>query len=249
MTSLAGIDEAALLAALNDRRVLCAFQPIVAADTHAVHHHECLLRIRADDGNLLPPAPFIAAAEAADCVHLLDHRMLENAARAMVGQGDLHLALNLSVRTVVNPRAACGYLDALKALGRAASRLTLELTETVAVEDPVLAADFSRRARALGCRFAIDDFGAGYTSFRNLLAIEADSVKIDGSFVDGVTEDARARTFIRMMVDLTQTFGVDTVAERVETAEEADVLRELGVDYLQGYHFGKPSLRLTKQAA
>ena len=248
MAGPASIDEGALLAALNDRRVLCAFQPVVDARTHAVHHHECLLRVRGPGGDLQTSAPFIAAAEGLGLVHLLDRRMLENASRALIG-GQGHLALNISAQTVADRRAADGYIGALRALGRAASRLTLELTETVAVEDPVLAADFSRRARALGCRFAVDDFGAGYTTFRNLLAIEADSIKIDGSFIDGIVTDARARTFIRMMVDLAQTFGVETVAERVETAEEADVLRELGVDLLQGYHFGRPALSPGAAAA
>ena len=250
MSDTQQIDEHALLEALNARQVVCAFQPVVDARNFDVHHYECLLRVMETEYDQpLPPGPFIAAAEELGLIHLLDRRMLENAARALIGRGDLRLALNVSAQTVANRRAADDYLDALRALGPAASRLTLELTETVAVDDPTLAARFSTRARAMGCKFAVDDFGSGYTTFRNLLAIEADSIKIDGSFIEDLLTEERARTFIRMIVDLAQTFGVDTVAERVETAEEAAMLSQLGVDFLQGYHFGVPSLKRPAKAA
>ena len=236
------LDRERLLCALNDRRLRLAFQPIVEARSHALHHHECLMRMEAEDGTLLPAPQVIGSAEALGLVPLLDRRALEVAARTMISHPGLRLALNVSAQTVADKAAARDYLDALRMLGPAAHRLTIELTETIAVEDPTMAARFSTHARAMGCGFAVDDFGAGFTSFRNLMAIEADSIKIDGDFVDGLLSSPRAQAFVRMMVDLAQTFGVKTVAERVETREVADCLTDLGIDYLQGYYFGKPAL-------
>ena len=93
----------------------------------------------------------------------------------------------------------------------------------------------------LGVEFSIDDFGSGYTTFQNLMSIEADSIKIDGSFIQGMAQTPHKQTFVRMMVDLAQTFSVKTVAEMVDNHENADLLTRLGVDYLQGYLFGIPS--------
>jgi EAL domain-containing protein (putative c-di-GMP-specific phosphodiesterase class I) len=115
------------------------------------------------------------------------------------------------------------------------------MTETLAVDDPAQASRFSAAVRALGCRFAVDDFGSGYTTFRNLMAIEADMIKIDGTLIEGIASDQNKQTFIRMMVDLAQTFGVKTVAEMVDDRADAEILRRLGVDYLQGFMFGVPS--------
>ena len=183
----------------------------------------------------------VMQAERDGLVDRLDRRALALAVPYLTRHKDIHLALNVSAGTVTDPDMAERYLNELRALGDMAQRITIELTETLAVDDPGQAAQFAAAVRALGCKFSIDDFGAGYTTFRNLMAIDADSVKIDGSLVSGIATDANKQTFMRMMVDLAQTVGVTTVAEMVETKADADLLRRLGVDYLQGYHFGHPS--------
>lgn len=230
-----------IIKALNDRRVSLAYQPIVHAEGRATHHHECLLRLRRDDGEVVSAADFIMAAERLECVHLLDRRALEIASRTLVDHSDIRLALNVSAATVKNPETADAYLQALRGLGRATERVIVELTETVALDDPAMASKFSMEVRALGCEFAIDDFGAGYTTFKNLMAIEADEIKIDGSFIRDLSLTPHKQVFVRMMVDLAQTFSVKTVAEMVGSREDADLLTRLGVDYLQGYMFGIPS--------
>ena len=230
-----------ILAALNDRRISLAFQPIVDAQTRDLHHYECLLRLRTDDGEVVSAGAFIMAAERLGLVHMLDRRALELAGEALRQYPDIHIALNISAATVKDIATAEAYITALKALGPDVKRVTLELTETVTLEDPAMASRFSVQARALGCEFAIDDFGSGYTTFRNLMAIEADTIKIDGTFIEGIAKIAHKETFVRMMVDLAQTFGVKTVAEMVDSRADADLLKRLGVDYLQGYMFGIPS--------
>jgi len=230
-----------ILNALNDRRISLAFQPIVEAQTRDLHHYECLLRLRTDEGEVISAGGFIMASERLGLVHLLDRRALELAGDALRQFPDIHIALNVSAGTVKDIETADAYIAALKALGPDVQRVTLELTETVALEDPAMASRFSVETRSLGCEFAIDDFGSGYTTFRNLMAIEADTIKIDGTFIQGLSLDPSKQTFVRMMVDLAQTFSVKTVAEMVDNRADADLLKRLGVDYLQGYMFGIPS--------
>jgi len=221
--------------------VSLAYQPIVETKTGELHHYECLLRLRTQEGEVISAGRFIMEAEKLGLIDLLDRRALELAGETLRQMPDVHLALNVSAGTVQDRGTADAYIAALRALGPAVNRVTLELTETVALEDPAMASRFSVETRSLGCQFAIDDFGAGYTSFRNLMAIEADTIKIDGSFIKNLARNPNNQTFVRMMVDLAQTFSVKTVAEMVENPADAALLKRLGVDYLQGYMFGIPS--------
>ncbi len=227
--------------ALNDRRITLAYQPIVHADTRNTHHFECLLRLRRQNGELTSAAEFIMAAERLECVHLLDRRALEIARETLINFPSIKLALNVSAATVKNAETSKDYIGALKSLGPECKRVNVEMTETVALADPAMAGEFSMQVRALGCHFSIDDFGAGHTSFRNLMAIEADEIKIDGSFIRDLSLTPHKQVFVRMMVDLAQTLSIKTVAEMVGSREDASLLTRLGVDYLQGYMFGVPA--------
>lgn len=232
---LPSVDEA-----LDEDLLELAFQPIVHAVSQEFHHHECLLRLRDDTGRLSSAFPFIVAAEGAGEVHRIDLYVLEQAIPHLQADTNLHLAINVSAGTIGNDAHSVAYIDRLRGLGALTERITLEMTETLAVDDPAQASRFSAEVRGLGCRFAVDDFASGHTSFRNLLAVEADCIKIDGSLVRGVALDANKQAFIRMMVDLASTFSVETVAEMVEDRADAQILARLGVDYLQGYYFGRP---------
>lgn len=227
-------------AALNEDRIALAYQPIIAARSGALSHYECLLRLRQANGELESAGKLIMAAEKLGVVHLLDLRALQIAKGQLNDRSDLRVSLNVSAETVKDKATAQDYLAALETLGAHAKRVTLELTETATLNDPSLAAEFANEARALGCDFAIDDFGSGHTSFRNLMAIEAETIKIDGSHVRGISTQPHMQSFVRMMVDLAQTFSVNTVAEMVEYPADAALLRRLGVDYFQGYLFGLP---------
>ncbi|WP_017931243.1 EAL domain-containing protein [Robiginitomaculum antarcticum] len=229
-----------ILSALEEQRITLAYQPIVDARDASVHHFEALLRLTLPDGRRVSAWPLIDAAERLGLVHLLDKRALDIATQMLAARHDIALALNISAATLQNADAARDYIAALNALGPQAAQLTIELTETVALDDPSAAGAFSGRVRALGCRFAVDDFGAGHTSFQNLLAIEADQIKIDGSFVRDIALTPHKQVFVKMIVDMAQTFDVKTVAEFVTNDADADMLRRFGVDYLQGYLYGAP---------
>ncbi len=235
------ITEKDIIEALNQRRIQLAYQPIIHTKTARLYHYECLLRLRRKDGEVVSAGQVIMAAERLGLVHMLDRRALELASETLKQHPNVHLALNVSAGTVKDPETAGEYVSALKSLGTYADQITLELTETVALDDPTMASEFSNKVRGLGCSFAIDDFGSGYTTFRNLMAIEADAIKIDGTLIQGIASDQNKQTFVRMMVDLAQTFSVKTVAEMVDSRADADILRRLGVDFLQGFMFGVPS--------
>jgi EAL domain-containing protein (putative c-di-GMP-specific phosphodiesterase class I) len=150
------------------------------------------------------------------------------------------LSVNVSSRTCADPdwlvllhRLTGGQAHLLR-------RLIVEITETTAISDLDQTNSFVDTLREMGCRVAIDDFGAGYTSFRNLKHLNCDIVKLDGAFVRNVVNDQSDRIFVRMMSELGTAFGMETVAEWVTDGPTADIVDKLGITYLQGFHFGRP---------
>lgn len=234
------ITEDDIIDLLNQRSLSLALQPICAAATGKLHHYEALLRI--DDPVKGPQSAWrhIIAAEAFGLIHLLDHRALERAALLMIRYPDIHIALNISAGTVGDTQKQDDYLQQLDALPAMHERLTIEMTETMALAQPALAAQFAERLRARGCHLSIDDFGAGHTSFKTLMSTEATQIKLDGSLIEGICQSVSQQNFVRLMVDFAATFDVSLVAERIETAEERLLLASLGVDFLQGYFLGRP---------
>jgi EAL domain-containing protein (putative c-di-GMP-specific phosphodiesterase class I) len=234
-----------ILTALNERRIRLAFQPIVADLGEVADKFECLIRMRGDDGREIPAPDFIPVAERLGLVHLLDRRVLELAINTLATCPHIHLNVNISMETVKDPVWAEGYLAHLRANSVLAKRISVELTETQVIDAIDASIEFVTEVKKLGASFAIDDFGAGYTSFRNLKALDIDTLKIDGSFVTGVASSRENQLFVRTLLDLARNFGMKTVAEWVDSEADAMLLKGLGVDYLQGYLIGKPEINPT----
>ncbi|MEO1014056.1 MAG: bifunctional diguanylate cyclase/phosphodiesterase [Pseudomonadota bacterium] len=229
-----------ILTALNDRRIEVAFQPIVADLRETPRKFECLVRMKGEDGQEVPAPEFIPVAERLGLVHLLDRRVLELAINTLAVTPGIELNVNLSLETVRDPVWAEGYLSLLRANQPLAKRICVELTETRVIDAADASIEFVSELKALGSTFAMDDFGAGYTSFRNLKALDIDILKIDGSFVTGVSSSRDNQLFVRTLLDLARNFGMKTVAEWVDNEADAMVLKGLGVDYLQGFLIGRP---------
>ncbi|HYH17397.1 MAG TPA: EAL domain-containing protein [Azospirillum sp.] len=231
-------------AALRGGELRFAYQPVVAA-AGGVAFYECLLRItggHAAGAGELPAGDFMPAVERLGMARRIDHHTLAMVVHDLEADPDVRLAVNLSAATTADG----SWLAALHGLigGRRdlARRLIIEITETAAIEDLEETARFVGIVRALGCRVALDDFGAGYLSYRHLKALPVDIVKIDGSFVQEMERERDALLFIRSVLGLAEGFGLTTVAEGVENAGHAAALRHEGVRLLQGHHFGAPSL-------
>jgi diguanylate cyclase (GGDEF)-like protein len=228
------------MSALNENRLILSYQPIVGAKSRLPEHYECLLRMTRTDGSLAVAGEFIPAAESLGLVRLVDWRALEMTPAQLRAHPTVKLSLNVSGTTANDQSWLNAFVDCIRENHELASRLTVELTETAALQAFEDNARFVSRLRELGCRVAIDDFGAGYTSFRNLHMLRFDMVKIDGSYVKNLSHSPDNQVFVRTLVDLAKNFHLETVAEWVDSEEDACLLAEYGVDYFQGFHFGRP---------
>jgi diguanylate cyclase (GGDEF)-like protein len=231
-----------VVAALNEDRLVFAYQPIVSAKTRKIVHHECLLRMIKPDGTAVSAAQFIPAAEQLGLVRLVDRHALEMTIAKLYAQPKASLAVNVSGTTASDPSWLQSFVTYVRANHQVAARMIVELTETAAFNDFEGVAQFVSNLREMGCRVAIDDFGAGFTSFRNLQMLHVDMVKIDGSYVKGLVQSPDNQIFVRTLIDLAKNFNLKTVAEWVGSDEEAALLESFGVDYFQGFHFGEPVL-------
>jgi diguanylate cyclase (GGDEF)-like protein len=237
---LAIADE--IVAALNERRVVLAFQPVVATDRGRPGFEEALLRILKDDGTVLGPQVLIPVAEKSGLIELLDQRVLELAILGLAENPERRLSVNQSVATLRSRDWLERLKAALRAAPGAAERLTLEIIETQAIENVEAISKLLRRAKALGLSIAMDDFGAGHSSFRNLRRLGVDLVKIDGAFVQNLARSADDRFFVRTLASLARHLKIETVAEWVEDAEAKALLTEWGIDYLQGHAIGRAEI-------
>lgn len=229
-----------VISALDDNRMRLVLQPMVSAKTGKAEIYECLLRMEKPDGQLVSAGEFVPVAEQLGLSRLIDRRTLELTIALLKKHPDLVLSLNVSGLT-------CSDKEWIAALARLTSgrkdilsRLVVEITETVAIEDLDQTINFVDTLKEFGCRVAIDDFGAGYTSFKNLKLLNVDMVKIDGVFVKNLANDSSDQIFIKTMIDLARTFGMETVAEWVSDEQSVKYLTELGITYMQGYYYGMP---------
>lgn len=230
--------------AIETKRVELAFQPIVTArQSGRLAFYEGLVRILGPSGRAIPAREFITEIEDRDLGRKIDCIALECGLRALAEHPTLRLSINMSARSIGYP----GWLRTLdEGVGKhpeIAERLIIEITETSVLAAPETVAAFMSEIQILGACFAVDDFGAGYTSLRHLRDLDFDILKIDGHFITNIHADADNQAILKAMLSIAHQFEMLTVAENVETEPDARWLSENGVDCLQGYFFGAPTLR------
>lgn len=229
--------------AVNRRDVVLAFQPIVqSARPDRAAFYEGLIRILDETGRVIPARQFINTVETTELGRQIDCLALEMGLISLSEDPGLRLSINMSARSI-------GYPDWMKTLNRglavdetAAERLILEITESSAMLMPDLVSVFMQDLQARGVSFALDDFGAGYTSFRYLREFYFDMIKIDGQFIRGIAENADNQVLAGALLSVARHFDMLTVAEAVENGEDAAYLMDLGIDCMQGYYFGAPTI-------
>ncbi len=220
-----------------------AFQPIVSAQTGEVVLHEALLRMVDEQSNeLIAAQHLMPVSERLGLVRLIDRSVTQMIVSTLHRYPDSQLAMNVSATTATDPRWYNQLLEIIAENSAVAHRLTVEITETVALNDIEATRYFVENLRRSGCKVAIDDFGAGFTSFRNLRDLHVDLIKLDGSFCNNLRGNPENEYFVRSLIDMGQKFGLKTVAEWIETKDDADLLREWGIDYLQGHFIGQASI-------
>lgn len=234
-----------IVSALNERRIVLAYQPVVPTSADGKPFFEALLRLRRRDGEIIGPAAILPIAEKSGLVSLIDQRVLELALQRLAAEPDLRIAVNVSAATLHSAGWIDRFAQALTIHPGVAGRLIVEITETTANADIALTGRIIGRMKKFGAKIAMDDFGAGRTSFRSLRGLGVDVVKIDGAFVQNIARSADDRFFVRTLVDLARHLDVETVAEWVEDAEASRLLTGWGIDYLQGFHFGAALIPAT----
>lgn len=222
--------------AIIEKRLRLAFQPIVESKTGKIKHHEALLRIVTEENKIISAGPFIPIAESMRFIDQIDFLVLDLVVEELKLNPDVVLAMNISNLSIDNP----DWIKKAKRLLKdpsIATRLIIEITETSMYRELSKVAHFVDTIQGLGCLVAIDDFGAGYTSFTQLKMIHADLIKIDGIFIRDIVDNHDSRLFVQTLLEFAHGFGIKTVAEFVETGEIAKTLIDLNIDYMQGNYF------------
>ncbi len=231
--------------ALEDNRFCLYAQPIVPLDGSKKQHYELLIRMVSESAEIIPPGAFLPAAERYGLMEILDAWVIENAFNLLaknpefVEQTDF-IAINLSGQSLVNNDFLELITSQLEISRVAANRICFEVTETVAISNLTAAITFITRLKKIGCRFALDDFGSGLSSFGYLKNLPVDYLKIDGMFVKDIVNDPIDYAMVRSINDIGQVMGMQTIAEFVEDNEIKGMLKAIGVNYVQGFGIGKP---------
>lgn len=230
--------------ALDRRQMKLAFQPVVLArDPNRVAFYEALIRLMDSTGRIIPARDFMDAVEAQEMGREIDCLALEAGLKTLADQPGLRIAVNMSARSIGYPRFQRVLERGLGKNQDLGARLILEITEPSAMLVPEIVTAFQEDMQPRGVAFALDDFGAGSTIIRYFKDFYFDMVKIDGQFIRNLHLNRDNQTVVAALLAVARQFDMYAVAEAVETEPEAAVLRALGVECLQGYLYGAPTVR------
>lgn len=229
------------LQAVKENRIMMAYQPIMETQTQAVTFHECLIRLVDRKGRFIPAGDFVPAIEAMGLTRFVDQYAIRMAIQELSQFPELNLSVNVSNLTLSDQDWLRGVVLALRDRRSIATRLIFEITETAISRDPHHTRRVIRTLKDLGCRVALDDFGAGFTAFSQLRDLDIDIVKIDKSFVRNINENQNL-LFIRTLQSLADGVNVKTVGEGAETMADVHQLTSESVNYIQGYVYGYPKV-------
>lgn len=227
--------------AIADNRLILYFQPIFDVKNNQVAYYEALVRLKETDGRIVGPNTFIPALEAAGEMHMLDRWIIKLAINTLKEHPHLpHIAINLSAQAFKDDNLVPNILENLEMSGVNPKRITFELTESASLFNLHITQRVIAELHRLGCSFSVDDFGSGFSSFAYLKALPADFIKLDGSFIQNLHRDKIDQTLVKSMIQVIQALGKKAVAEYVENQAILDILKSMGVDFVQGYHIGHP---------
>ena len=230
---------------IQARRFSMHYQPIVDLHTGKPSHFEALIRLRDEKENILPPDVFIRVAEKFGLATKVDCMVVSTCIRKLAelshAGNPAGLSINLSGKSLGDIELLALIKHELAATGVDPSLILFEITETAAFQNFFLVQKFVSEVKKLGCRFALDDFGVGYSSFYFIKQLEIDYLKIDGTFIRNLLKGSNDKVFVQAMIEISRVYGMKVIAEWVENAEVITMLKNMGVGYGQGYHFGRPT--------
>ncbi len=224
--------------ALIEQRIVCQYQPIINCKTGITEKYETLVRIQRHDGTLIPPNDFLFIAQKTKLYSSITHQVIHQACRTFSTRSE-NFSINLSSSDILDPYTVTTIERILKQTGTA-NRVVFEILESEWIENFDEVASFITRMKELGASIAIDDFGSGYSNFENILKLNVDFLKIDGSLIHNIDQNPRHRIVVESIVNFADRIGIETIAEYVATKEIFTIVSELGITYSQGYYTGEP---------
>ena len=230
--------------ALAQKRLILAFQPVVqTAHLDQVAFYEGLIRVLDQKGRIIPAREFIKIVTKCEIGRTIDTLVLEKGFEAIASTKTTRVSLNMSARSIGCPNWNAALHEGLRKDPTAGERLIIEISEQCASAVPEMVGKFMDKLHALGVSFALDNFGSGFASYQVVKDHFFDMLKIDESFVKGIHSDPDKRAIVRSMALLAHELDLFTVAKNVETHEDAETLMDIGVDCMQGYYFGAPTIK------
>jgi diguanylate cyclase (GGDEF)-like protein/PAS domain S-box-containing protein len=238
-----------ITSAVEENRLELFYQPIIGIGekySERRRHYELLLRMRDEDGQLVGPNQFIPAAERYNLMSTLDRWVIHEALSQLADRGTgcearYTIAINLSGTSLSEDRFLDFVIDELEKQQLPAGAICFEITETAAISNLARVVHFMQSLKQLGCKFSLDDFGSGLSSFTYLKTLPVDYLKIDGQFISNVAEDTVDEEMVKAIHQVGNAMGIETIAERVETRQVLDKLGALGVEFAQGYYIARPA--------
>ena len=229
--------------AIKKDRVIPYFQPIYNVKTKRIEKYESLIRIVQEDGEVLPPFKFLDIAIKSKLYPKLTRIMVSKAFAFFIDK-EFNFSINLSIDDILNEKTTKFIIEQLKKFPEP-QRIVFEILESDEIQDYENLKSFIQTIKVYGCKFAIDDFGSGYSNFSHLLELNIDFLKIDASLVRFITSNENSKVITKTIIDFAATLGLKTIAEYVEDKKSLDLLESMNVDYIQGYYVGKPEKGLN----
>ncbi len=219
------------------------FQPIFNVHTQKIEKYEALVRIVQNDGTILTPFKFLDIAIKSKLYPYITQIMIQKTFEFFKDK-EYEFSLNLSMEDILNKKTSRFILRELKKFPEP-KRVVFEILESDEIKDYEKLKEFIKNIKKFGCKFAVDDFGSGYSNFAHILELNVDYLKIDSSLVRYITTDESSRVITKTIVNFASTLGLKTIAEFVEDRDSLEMLEKMGIDYIQGYYIGKPSIDLN----
>ncbi len=225
--------------AINNSKIISYFQPIVNNRTKEIQKYESLVRLVDENEEIVSPFLFLETAKKAKYYYQITNMVLENSFAALK-RTDMDISMNISVLDIERRLTREKIFELLKANSSQLHRIVFELLEDEEVKDFELIRTFIKEVKSMGVKIAIDDFGSGYSNFERLLNYQPDILKIDGGLVKNIETDAFSLNVVETIVAFAKKQNIELIAEYVENENIYNILKRLGVEYSQGYYFGKP---------
>jgi EAL domain-containing protein (putative c-di-GMP-specific phosphodiesterase class I)/GGDEF domain-containing protein len=237
--------------ALDNEGFSLRYQPIIRTDDGTEYMHEVLLRMRGTGRTAIPPGAFLPAANRFGLIGDLDCWVIRTAIQKLASirrtRPDVLFSLNLSGIGFSDPRIVDYVIEQLEVTGVPGSAIVFEVTEQVAIRYIDDANAIMRALMEVGCRFALDDFGSGFSSFNYLKQLPVSFLKIDGAFIENLANDATDRAIVTSIAQIAEALGTETIAEHVPDQETLRILNSIGIHYAQGYYIGRPATSIRKK--